>query len=82
MAKKFPLHPKHPERVCWGCDRYCPAGDMACGNGSDRTQHPVELLGDDWAEWAPLDDKPSAPEPAEAPGATGPMRSIANRYQA
>ncbi|MGN6661313.1 MAG: DUF3079 domain-containing protein, partial [Achromobacter mucicolens] len=24
MAKKFPLHPKHPERICWGCDRYCP----------------------------------------------------------
>ncbi|PQK68826.1 hypothetical protein CG428_23325, partial [Pantoea ananatis] len=23
MAKKFPLHPSHPERICWGCDRYC-----------------------------------------------------------
>jgi hypothetical protein len=22
---------------------------MSCGNGSDRTQHPVELFGDDWA---------------------------------
>jgi len=21
---------------------------MQCGNGSSRTQHPVELLGDDW----------------------------------
>ena len=21
---------------------------MGCGNGSDRTQHPAELLGDDW----------------------------------
>ncbi|MBQ1657017.1 MAG: DUF3079 domain-containing protein, partial [Rhodocyclaceae bacterium] len=21
MAKKFPLHPKHPERICWGCDK-------------------------------------------------------------
>jgi hypothetical protein len=24
---------------------------MACGNGSDRTQHPVEIFGDDWMEW-------------------------------
>ncbi|MFO1267970.1 MAG: DUF3079 domain-containing protein [Rubrivivax sp.] len=59
MAKKFPIHPPHPERVCWGCDKYCPADDMACGNGSDRTQHPVELFGDDWMEWSPLDDKPA-----------------------
>ncbi|WP_251278732.1 DUF3079 domain-containing protein, partial [Enterobacter hormaechei] len=25
MAKPIPLHPKHPERICWGCDRYCAA---------------------------------------------------------
>lgn len=50
MAKIFPILPKHPERICWGCDLYCPAGDMACGNGSDRTQHPSELFGADWAE--------------------------------
>lgn len=49
MVKKFPLHPKNPQRICWGCDKYCPADDMACGNGSSRTQHPVELFGDDWA---------------------------------
>jgi hypothetical protein len=49
MAKKFPMHPKHPERICWGCDRYCPTDAMSCGNGSDRTMHPIELLGDDWA---------------------------------
>jgi len=48
MAKKFPLHPKHPERICWGCDKYCAVDDMRCGNGSSRTQHPSELLGDDW----------------------------------
>ena len=48
MAKPFPLYPKIPERVCWGCDRYCAAEDLACGNGADRTQHPVELLGQDW----------------------------------
>ena len=47
-VKKFPKAPAHPERVCWGCDLYCPAKDMRCGNGSDRTQHPAELFGDDW----------------------------------
>lgn len=50
MAKKFPLKPRHPERICWGCDKYCPASDMACGNGSDRTQHPMEIFGEDWAD--------------------------------
>jgi len=48
MAKKFPLHPTHPERVCWGCDKYCPVDSLGCGNGSSRTQHPAELLGEDW----------------------------------
>ncbi|HSH88813.1 MAG TPA: DUF3079 domain-containing protein [Ramlibacter sp.] len=47
--KRFPTHPANPHRVCWGCDRYCPADSMACGNGSDRTQHPEELFGEDWA---------------------------------
>jgi hypothetical protein len=51
MAKKFPAHPKHPERNCWGCDKYCAADSMNCGNGNVRTQHPVEVLGDDWLEW-------------------------------
>lgn len=50
MAKKFPLLPKHPERICWGCDQYCSVGAMKCGNGTDRTQHPVELFGEDWFE--------------------------------
>ena len=50
MAKRFPLHPKHPERICWGCDKYCPANSLACGNGTDRTQHPMELFGEDWFE--------------------------------
>jgi hypothetical protein len=48
----LPLHPKHPERVCWGCDRYCPAHDLTCGNGSERTPHPEEIFGPDWLEWA------------------------------
>jgi hypothetical protein len=47
----FPIHPKHPERICWGCDKYCPADDLRCGNGSIRAPHPVELFGDDWWEW-------------------------------
>ncbi len=47
-----PLHPKNPERTCWGCDKYCPAQDLACGNGTIRTMHPAELFGDDWLEWS------------------------------
>ncbi len=50
MAKKFPLNPARPERICWGCDEYCSADDLRCGNGSSRTQHPSELLGEDWYE--------------------------------
>ena len=62
----FPIHPKHPERVCWGCDKYCPAEDLRCGNGTIRTVHPVELFGDDWFEW--LADKERAGcEPVDGP---------------
>lgn len=64
MAKKFPLHPVHPERICWGCDKYCPADSMMCGNGSDRTQHPVEIFGNDWQGW---DDEPEDTGRAEGP---------------
>jgi hypothetical protein len=49
---KTPLRPANPERVCWGCDKYCPADDLACGNGTIRTPHPCELFGDDWLEWS------------------------------
>ena len=55
MTKKFPLHPKHPERICWGCDQYCSVEDLRCGNGSGRTQHPAELLGEDWYEFGDWD---------------------------
>jgi hypothetical protein len=48
---KIPLNPSHPERVCWGCDKLCPADDLRCGNGTVRTMHPCELFGDDWLEW-------------------------------
>ncbi len=64
MAKKFPTTPKNPERICWGCDAYCPASDMRCGNGSDRTPHPAELFGDDWDTWG-LDDVAAAAPDAQ-----------------
>ena len=28
MAKKFPIFPKNPERICWGCDKYCREDDL------------------------------------------------------
>ncbi len=62
MAKRFPLHPKHPERICWGCDKYCAVDELNCGNGSSRTQHPAEMLGDDWylyGDWG-LENTPEA----------------------
>ena len=55
---RIPFRPKHPERVCWGCEKYCPADDMTCGNGSERTPHPIELFGEDFQEWGkPLADR-------------------------
>lgn len=53
-AVRFPIHPKHPERLCWGCDKYCQATALQCGNGSGRTLHPIELFGEDWYD--PSDD--------------------------
>ncbi len=62
MTKKFPVHPANPERTCWGCDQYCPANSMRCGNGSDRTQHPFELFGADWLDWgSDQAEKPAVP---------------------
>jgi hypothetical protein len=43
--------PAHPDRVCWGCNRYCPADALGCGGGTIRTPHPSELFGEDWFEW-------------------------------
>lgn len=51
MAKVFPINPKHPERICWGCDKYCPVDSLVCGNGSERTQHPIELWGEGWQDF-------------------------------
>lgn len=64
ITRRVILHPKHPERICWGCDKYCPADDLACGNGTIRTPHPCELFGDGW-----LDGEPD-PVPAAAPATT------------
>ena len=58
MSKRFPRNPPHPERNCWGCDRYCAANGMLCGNGSERTQHPAELFGPDWAQWEAPNEEP------------------------
>ena len=71
-AKRFPRAPAHPERVCWGCDLYCPAQSMRCGNGSDRTQHPAELFGDDWDQWGLGAEE--AQSPSDATAATTPRR--------
>jgi len=63
MAKKIPIHPTKPERIYWGCDKYCPANSLACGNGSERTPHPAELFGEDWMDWG-LDSPAASAEPA------------------
>ncbi|WP_037585669.1 DUF3079 domain-containing protein [Stenoxybacter acetivorans] len=57
MSKSFPLFPKHPERICWGCDKYCAEHDLQCGNGSIRIPHPIEDNGRDWyrsGDWSGL----------------------------
>ena len=44
--KEALIHPRHPERICWGCDRYCPSSDLACRE--ERLVHPIEVDGYDW----------------------------------
>lgn len=53
-----PLRPRFPERICWGCDRRCPANDMACGEDKSRARHPTELCGEDWFEVAAAEPPP------------------------
>ena len=60
--KKFPDTPSKPEKICWGCDKYCAADSMMCGNGSDRTPHPVELFGENWRDWG-QDYQEKQPDP-------------------
>mgnify|MGYP001757427768 FL=1 len=65
MSKRFPENPPHPERNCWGCDRYCAANAMLCGNGSERTQHPVETFGPGWEDWSGIPEPVATRVPAE-----------------
>lgn len=51
-------NPVHPERVCWGCDKLCPASDLTCGSDTERTPHPIELFGEDWQTWREEVDRP------------------------
>lgn len=75
MSKRFPANPAHPERICWGCDRYCPVDSRACGNGSVATPHPSELFGKDWESWGtnpqPSGRSLSAPPVESQDSATG-----------
>ncbi|MBH9553052.1 DUF3079 domain-containing protein [Inhella gelatinilytica] len=66
MAKRFPINPAHPERTCWGCDQYCAAHDLRCGNGSDRTQHPVETFGPGWEQWGVAEGSSQPPSQSQA----------------
>lgn len=72
MAKKFPIHPVHPERICWGCDKYCAADSLMCGNGTVRSMHPVEMFGEDWMEWGSDPDRSDTP----ATSVTDPARAV------
>lgn len=56
---KMPIHPKHPERICWGCEKYCSANHLCCRE--TRAAHPVELFGDDW--WEASNSQPVSPQP-------------------
>ncbi len=72
IGKKFPIHPAHPERNCWGCDRYCATDAILCGNGSERTQHPFELFGGDWLDVAPAAFPIAPPTPSRIEAAHTP----------
>jgi hypothetical protein len=66
MTSRPPTAPPHPERICWGCDRYCPAAELACGNGTIRTPHPAELFGPDWLDWIEKRNAPRSAQTADA----------------
>lgn len=67
MSRRFPVKPAHPERICWGCDRYCPADAMMCGNGSVATPHPSELFGDNWMLWGQDEPEPAGTAETSVP---------------
>ena len=35
-TKRVALQPRHPERICWGCDKYCAADELASVPGDFR----------------------------------------------
>ncbi|WP_440217308.1 DUF3079 domain-containing protein [Chromobacterium piscinae] len=43
-ATKLPIYPWHPERICRESGKYRSTQGIACGNGTSRTQHSVEIL--------------------------------------
>jgi hypothetical protein len=47
-GQKISYFPQKPRAHLLGCDKYCAATDLQCGNGSERIQHPFELDGPDW----------------------------------
>ena len=69
MVRKYPIRPGHPERICWGCEKLCPADDMRCGNGTDRAQHPIELWGKDWTHIGLDSEETTASADGEQPTA-------------
>jgi hypothetical protein len=40
---------------------------LMCGNGSERTQHPSELFGDDWLEFGIAAESGDAAEASHVP---------------
>lgn len=60
MPRRIPARPAHPERICWGCEAYCSANDLRCGNGKERTQHPVETFGPEWMQFVLASEEGSA----------------------
>jgi len=71
MVKRFPIKPAHPERICWGCDRYCPVDALQCGNGSLATPHPSELFGSDWLSWGLDAESLRNPAPSDSANKRG-----------
>ena len=73
---KFPIYPKNPERICWGCEKFCPAHDMCCGNGTIRTPHPCELMGEDWYEWLQKQEHPEMDADSREPNSCRNRQSL------
>ena len=72
IVPRIPVRPPHPERICWGCPRYCQADELGCAGGTIRTPHPIELFGDDWQEFFgetdTLEQAAAPPSRGQTPG--------------